>query len=62
VAQVYPELVVRSERGEVQSVKYEALIPMLLNEVQRQRAQNAALEARLARLEAAIGATTMASR
>jgi hypothetical protein len=62
VAQVYPELVVPSEKGAVQSVKYEELIPMLLNEVQRQRAQNATLEARLARLEAAVGATTMAGR
>jgi hypothetical protein len=62
VAQVYPELVVRSETGAEMSVKYEELIPMQLNEVQRQRAQDAALEARLARLEAAVGATTMASR
>jgi len=73
VARVYPELVVRSETGEVQSVKYEELIPMLLNEVQHQRkelsalsemrAENAALAARLARLEeTAAGATTVVSR
>jgi len=72
VAKVYPELVVRSGTGEVQSVKYEELIPMLLNEVQHQRkelsalsemrAQNAALAARLARLEEAASATKVASR
>jgi hypothetical protein len=33
VAAVYPELVVRGETGEVQSVKYLELIPMLLNEL-----------------------------
>jgi len=37
VAAVYPELVVRSSTGEVQTVKYLELIPMLLNELQRQR-------------------------
>src|SRR5262249_9040864 len=33
VAEVYPELVVRGAKGEVESVQYQALIPMLLNEV-----------------------------
>ena len=37
VATVYPELVTRTAMGEVQTVKYHALIPMLLNELQRQR-------------------------
>ena len=74
---MYPELVVRTDSGEVQSVKYEELIPMLLNQVQRQRedsrsqaqllaqleAQNAALSARLARLEqSAAPAATLARR
>ena len=36
VATVYPELVTRTNTGEVQSVKYHELIPMLLNELQRQ--------------------------
>src|SRR5262249_13388565 len=79
VARVYPELVVRSATGEVESVKYEELIPMLLNELQRQRKrldaqaeqlarsadqreENAALAARLQRLEEAVGATTIARR
>lgn len=30
VAEVYPELVTRSDNGEVESVRYHALIPMLL--------------------------------
>src|SRR5262249_21417172 len=37
VATVYPELVTRAATGEVQTVKYQELIPMLLNELQRQR-------------------------
>jgi hypothetical protein len=61
VARVYPELVVRSAGGEVQSVRYEELIPMLLNELQRQRAESAALAARLERLEE-LRTTTVAGR
>jgi hypothetical protein len=34
---VYPELVTRTASGEVQTVKHQELIPMLLNELQRQR-------------------------
>jgi hypothetical protein len=34
---VYPELVTRTSTGEVQTVKYQELIPMLLNELQRQQ-------------------------
>jgi len=37
VAAVYPELVTRTATGEVQTVKYQELIPMLLNELQRQQ-------------------------
>ena len=71
VATVYPELVIRGATGEIESVQYEALIPLLLHELQHQQqqmaelhaqrqqqmaellAQNAALAARLERLEAA---------
>ena len=35
VATVYPVLVTRSATGEVQAVRYQELIPMLVNEVQR---------------------------
>jgi hypothetical protein len=37
VATVYPELVTRTAAGEVQAVRYQELIPMLLNELQRQQ-------------------------
>jgi len=37
VAAVYPDLVTRTTSAEVQTVKYQELIPMLLNELQRQR-------------------------
>jgi hypothetical protein len=37
VAAVYPELVTHTAAGEVQTVKYQELIPMLLNELQRQQ-------------------------
>ena len=37
VAAVYPELVIHAASGEVHTVKYLELIPMLLNELQRQQ-------------------------
>jgi Chaperone of endosialidase len=37
VAGVYPELVVRGTKGEIESLQYQELIPMLLNEVQHQQ-------------------------
>jgi hypothetical protein len=43
VATVYPELVTRTASGEVQTVKYHELIPMLLNELQRQQRELAEL-------------------
>jgi hypothetical protein len=45
VATVYPELVTRTPKGEVEGVDYEALIPMLLNELQHQQQELAALKA-----------------
>jgi hypothetical protein len=63
VATVYPELVTRTATGEVQTVRYHELIPMLLNELQREHqarqqesARVAALEAKLAALEALVAA------
>ena len=62
VAAVYPELVTRTAAGEVQSVRYQALIPMLLNELQRQQrafqresAQVTALREELAELRRLVG-------
>jgi hypothetical protein len=37
VDEVYPDLVVRNAAGEVETVQYHKLVPMLLNEVQRLR-------------------------
>ena len=45
VLAVYPELVTRTATGEVQAVKYLELIPMLLNELQRQQQELAELRA-----------------
>ena len=49
VAQVYPELVVRGAQGEVESVQYHELIPVLLDEVQRQQKETARQQAELRR-------------
>jgi hypothetical protein len=47
VAEIYPNLVVRSDDGEIQTVQYQQLTPMLLNEMQKLEKRLAALEARL---------------
>ena len=39
--QVYPELVIRDEMGKIQGVRYDELAPMLLNEIQQERAVTA---------------------
>jgi hypothetical protein len=52
VAKVYPELVVRGPKGEVESVQYHQLIPMLLNELQHQQHALIAQSAELAELKA----------
>jgi hypothetical protein len=43
VAKVYPDLVVRNENGEIDSVAYHELAPMLLNELQKQHREIEAL-------------------
>ena len=42
VAKVYPELVIRDEKGRIDGVRYDELAPMLLNEAQQQRQKVAA--------------------
>jgi hypothetical protein len=37
VDRVYPELVIRDEKGQIQGVRYDELAPMLLNEYQKQQ-------------------------
>jgi hypothetical protein len=61
VESVFPDMVARSADGRIETVKYQLLDPMLLNEVQRQNAQIVeqqnrirSLEERLAKLEAAM--------
>ena len=68
VADVYPDLVAHSADGQIETVKYQLLDVMLLNEIQRQQAeirglvrqskdlqeQNKDLQQRLAALEAAV--------
>ena len=61
VAEVYPDLVAHSADGQIETVKYQVLDSMLLNEVQRlaqqldeQRNQNESLQGRLAKLETAL--------
>ena len=34
---MYPELVVRGEKGQIESVQYRELIPLMLNEMQHQQ-------------------------
>ena len=46
VAKVYPELVTRGASGEVETVRYHEVIPMLLNEVQHQQRRQLATQAR----------------
>jgi hypothetical protein len=72
VAQLYPEMVGYDKDGQPASVKYQALAPMLLNEVQKQNAQlqsqvrlqqeeNRKLEDRLAALEALLASQNLAA-
>jgi hypothetical protein len=68
VAEVYPDLVVRSADGQIETVKYQVLDSMLLNELQKQNAtitaqkeQIRSLEDRLAKVEAALSGATVAA-
>jgi Chaperone of endosialidase len=67
VAEVYPDLVAHSADGQIETVKYQVLDSMLLNEVQRQRvtveqqqAEIKGLQQRLAKIEAALASTSRA--
>ncbi len=55
VAEVAPDLVVNDEDGKPYSVRYHVLPSLLLNEVQKQREEIAALVARLELLESRLG-------
>lgn len=55
VAEAAPGLAVRSADGRIETVNYPALVPMLLNELQKQQRVIDAQAQRLERLEAALG-------
>lgn len=52
VAAVYPELVTHTEQGDVQAVRYQEIIPLLLDQLQRQQRELADLRAAIAELGA----------
>ena len=54
VARVYPDLVSRDAAGEIVSVHYHELVPMLLNEVQRQAEQVQKQAQQIRRLNAKV--------
>jgi hypothetical protein len=54
VAEIYPDLVVRGKDGQIETVQYQKLTPMLLNEVQKQAEEIRLLKERLAAMEALI--------
>jgi hypothetical protein len=56
VAEVAPDLVITEENGEPYTVRYEQLVPLLLNEVQELRASNDDLLERLEALEEKVAA------
>ena len=47
VAKVYPELVIRNDKGRIDGVRYDELAPMLLNELQQQATEIRALKEQL---------------
>jgi len=59
VATVYPELVTRTTTGEVQTVRYQELIPMLVNELQRQQRELAELRERVQQLSRGVGGESL---
>jgi hypothetical protein len=54
VAEVYPDLVARSQDGQIQTVMYQKLTPMLLNEVKKLNAESKSLKDRVSELEALV--------
>ncbi len=56
VAEVYPDLVARSADGQIETVKYEVLNTLLLNQWQRQQAQLERIREQIARVKAILSA------
>jgi hypothetical protein len=62
VAEVYPDLVARSADGQVETVKYQLLDSMLLNELQKQNATIAAQKEQIGAQEQRISAQEQQNR
>lgn len=62
VAEVYPDMVARSADGEIETVKYQVLDVMLLNEVQRQQTEIEFQNAQIRRLEQQVELQQQQSR
>jgi hypothetical protein len=58
VAKVNPDLVVRDDKGEIYTVRYDAVNAMLLNEFFKEHRRNEEQEARIARQQKQIDALT----
>ena len=58
VAEVNPDLVVRDKKGDIYTVRYDAVNAMLLNEFLKEHRKNQEQEATIARLQEQIGALT----
>ena len=54
VAKIYPGLVAHSTDGQIETVMYQFLPPMLLNEVQKQQRRIAALERELQEIKSML--------
>jgi hypothetical protein len=61
VADIYPDLVVRGLDGQVETVQYQKLTPMLLNELQKQHAQIQSAQEEIRALKALV-AEALAAR
>jgi hypothetical protein len=62
VAEIAPELVARDKDGQIETVYYDKVNAMLLNEVQKLHRENRALESRLAELESMVRSSAAGSR
>ena len=62
VAEVYPDLVAHSADGKIETVKYQVLDSMLLNEVQRQQAEISSLQQQINELKTALASVSGAAR
>jgi len=58
VAKVYPELVIRDEKGRIDGVRYDELTPILLNEVLRQAGEIRELKELVLQMQAGLKAQT----